>query len=172
MGLALNVQPSLPCAALKLLPGLCGGSCTACVSIMICGWNWGQKLNLEFRIPNFLLRITCTVCQQAGARGHASGKPLVGRGGGALGSQDAVPRPLGGLREMACEAAHMELHGLCKTSDFGRQRPIQVKEAPGRNLLRLQLPVPSVSAKTDLETLYSRIVIQVGQADKLVIVFK
>lgn len=73
---------------------------------------------------------------------------------------------------MACEAAHVESHGLGRTGDFGRQRPIRVKEAPGRNLLRLQLPVPSVSAKTDLETLSSRIVIRVGQADKLVIVFK
>lgn len=74
---------------------------------------------------------------------------------------------------MACGAAHVESCGLGRTGDFGRRRPVPVREAPGRNLLRLQRPVPSVSAKTDLETLYSRIVIQVGQADKLVvIVFK
>lgn len=99
-------------------------------------------------------------------------KALGRQGRRGLGRQDAAPGALGGMREMACEAAHMEPHGLCRTSDFGSQRPIQVKEAPGRNLLRLQLPVPSVSANTDLETLYSGKVIQVGQAEKLVIVFK
>lgn len=69
---------------------------------------------------------------------------------------------------MACDAAHMGPHGLGRTGGFGRQSPSE-SEALGRNLFRLQLPVPSVSATTDLETLWSRIVIQVGQA---VTVFK
>lgn len=52
-GLALKVQPSLPCATLKFFPGLCGGSGTACVSHHDPWMELGAKANPRVQNPNF-----------------------------------------------------------------------------------------------------------------------